>query len=158
MWKNLKPYVISIAIALGVGALAAFFTRNGMDIYQTVTQPPLSPAPAVFPIVWTILYTLMGISSAMIYVKGAEKGIDTTLPLKIYAVQLAANFLWTIVFFNLRWYLFAYIWLMALWVVIIVMIVQFRKISRPAAYLQIPYLLWVTFASYLNLMIYILNR
>lgn len=158
MWKKWKPYVISVAIALGVGALAAFFTRNSMDIYQSLNQPPLSPPSWIFPVVWTILYTLMGISSAMIYVKGEEKGIDTSFPLKIYAVQLAANFLWSIVFFNLRWYLFAYIWLMLLWVVIIVMIVQFRRISRPAGNLQIPYLLWVTFASYLNLMIYILNR
>ena len=158
MWKKWKPYIISVAIALGVGALAAFFTRNSMDIYGSLNQPPLSPPSWLFPVVWTILYTLMGISAAMVYVKGEEKGIDTTLPLKIYAVQLAANFLWSIVFFNLRWFLFAYIWLMLLWVLIIVMIVQFRRISRPAAYLQIPYLLWVTFASYLNLMIYILNR
>ncbi len=158
MWNKWKPYIVSVAIALGVGALAAFFTRDSMDIYLSVNQPPLSPPAWVFPVVWTILYTLMGISAAMVYEKGIEKGIDTSFALKIYAVQLVANFLWSIVFFNLRWYLFAYIWLMLLWVLIIVMIVQFRRVSRLAAYLQIPYLLWVTFASYLNLMIYILNR
>ena len=158
MWNRWKPYIVSVAIALGVGALAAFFTKDSMDIYLSVNQPPLSPPGWVFPVVWTILYTLMGISAAMVYEKGIEKGIDTSLALKIYAVQLVANFLWSIVFFNLRWYLFAYIWLMLLWVLIIVMILQFRRVSRLAAYLQIPYLLWVTFASYLNLMIYILNR
>ena len=158
MWKKWKPYIISVAIALGVGALAAFFTRNSMDIYGALNQPPLAPPSWIFPVVWIILYTLMGISSAMVWIKGEGNGIDTTFPLKIYTVQLVFNFLWSIVFFNLRWYLFAYIWLMLLWVLIIVMIVQFRRISRIAGNLQIPYLLWVTFASYLNLMIYILNR
>lgn len=158
MWKKLKPYVISVAIALGIGALAAILTRGSMDIYEALNQPPLTPPSWVFPVVWTILYTLMGISAAMVYIKGEENGIDTQPALRIYGIQLVANFLWSIVFFNFRWYLFAYIWLMLLWVLIIVMIIQFRRVSKVAAYLQIPYFLWVTFASYLNLMIYILNR
>ena len=158
MWKKLKPYVISVAIALGIGALAAILTRGSMDIYETLNQPPLTPPSWVFPVVWTILYTLMGISAAMVYIKGEESGIDTQPALRIYGIQLVANFLWSIVFFNFRWYLFAYIWLMLLWVLIIVMIIQFLKVSRLAAYLQIPYFVWVTFASYLNLMIYLLNR
>jgi tryptophan-rich sensory protein len=144
-----------VAGTLLVGALAAFLTRNSMDVYETLEQPALSPPGWLFLIVWTILYILMGIGAAIVYQKG--KGIESSSAVKLYIVQLIFNFLWTIVFFNLGWYLFAYIWLMILWVMIIVMIVKFYRISPIAAYMQIPYLLWVTFASYLNLMIYLLN-
>lgn len=158
MRRKIKPYIISIIIALAVGGLSAFLTRGSMEVYTNIKQPPLAPPSVVFPIVWTILFILMGVSSAMVYVKGRESGVPVGEALKIYALQLILNFFWTIIFFNMQSYLFAFIWLVLLWIAIILMIVSFRKVSPAAAWLQVPYLLWVTFAGYLNLMIYILNR
>ena len=158
MWKKIKPYVISVAIALGVGALSALFTRGNMDLYDRIQTPPLAPPGILFPIVWSILYTLMGISSAIIYIKGRDENIPVYEALRIYAIQLVVNFFWSIIFFNLEAFLFAFLWLLLLWVLIIIMIVKFYKIDKTAAYLQIPYLLWVTFAAYLNFAIFLLNR
>ena len=155
MLKKWLPYIISIAIALGVGGLGAVLTMNSMDIYATLNQPALSPPGFLFPIVWTILYTLMGISAAIIY-KSDDPGRAQAL--KIYAFQLIVNFLWTIIFFNLRQFLFAFIWLVLLDVLVVIMISKFHKISPLAAWLQVPYLLWILFATYLNLGIYLLNR
>lgn len=155
MLKKWLLYIISIAIALGVGGLGAVLTMNSMDIYATLNQPALSPPGFLFPIVWTILYTLMGISAAIIY-KSDDPG--RTQALKIYAFQLIVNFLWTIIFFNLRQFLFAFIWLVLLDVLVVIMISKFHKISPLAAWLQVPYLLWILFATYLNLGIYLLNR
>lgn len=157
MWKKIKPYVISILIALLVGGLSAFLTRNNMEVYKNINQPPLAPPMILFPIVWSILFILMGISSAMIYVKRDVNTREAGSGLIIYGLQLIVNFLWSIIFFNMQAYLFAFIWLLLLWVLIIMMIVQFHKISPAAAYLQIPYIIWVTFAGYLNFMIYWLN-
>ena len=157
MWKKIKPYIISIVIALSIGGLAALFTKNNMDIYGRIQTPPLAPPGILFPIVWTILYTLMGISSAIIYIKGGEENIPVYDAIKIYAFQLIVNFFWSIIFFNAQAFLFAFIWIMLLWVLIIKMIRSFNKIDETAAKLQIPYLLWVTFAAYLNLAIYLLN-
>lgn len=157
MWKKIKPYIISVAIALGVGALSALFTRNNMDIYDRIRTPPLAPPGILFPIVWTVLYTLMGISSAIIYTKGKEEDIPVYAALKIYGIQLAVNFFWSIIFFNAQAFFFAFLWIVLLWILIIKMIKEFGKISALAAYLQIPYLLWVTFAAYLNFAIFLLN-
>ncbi len=158
MWKKIKPYVISIAIALAVGGLSALLTKNNMDVYDTINRPSLAPPMWLFPVVWSILFILMGISSAMVYLKKDESPEAVTSALKVYGAQLVVNFFWTIIFFNMQAYLFAFIWLIILWILIVIMIVQFRKISLVAGYLQIPYLLWVTFAGYLTFMIYLLNR
>ena len=158
MFKKIKPYIISILAALLVGGASAFLTRGNMDLYSQINKPPLAPPSVLFPIVWTILFTLMGISSAMIYVQRGENIGESHTSLRIYALQLIVNFFWSIIFFNMRSYLFAFIWLLLLLSLIIMMIIQFKKISRTAAYLQIPYAVWVTFAGYLNLMIYLLNR
>lgn len=158
MWTKIKPYVISIAIALAVGGLSALLTKGNMDLYNTINRPALAPPMIVFPIVWAILYILMGIGSARVYVKRELNKEDAADALKIYGLQLAVNFFWSIIFFNMRVYFFAFIWLMLLWLLIIFMIVWFAKISKAAAYLQVPYLLWVTFAGYLTFMIWILNR
>lgn len=155
MWNKIKPYIIGVAIALGVGALSAFLTKNNMMVYEGLNKPPLAPPSIIFPIVWTILFILMGISSAMAYTRGNS---GQKRALTVYAVQLAVNFLWSIIFFNMQAYLFAFIWLILLWLLIIFMIYEFSKVSKAAAWLQVPYLLWVTFAGYLNLMIYILNK
>lgn len=157
MWKKIKPYVISVVIALAVGGLSALLTKNNMDVYEQINRPRLAPPMIVFPIVWSVLFILMGIGSAIVYTN-RHKDFDTaSTGLKIYAFQLAVNFFWSIIFFNLQAYLFAFIWLVVLWVLILLMIIQFYKISPIASYLQIPYLLWVTFAGYLTFMIYLLN-
>ena len=154
MWNKIKPYVISIIIALGVGGLSALLTKDNMMIYQEIKQPALAPPAFIFPIVWTILFILMGISSAIVFSKNTS---NSKTSLIIYSIQLVFNFFWSIIFFNLRNYLFAFIWILILWILIILMIYNFYKVDRVAAYLQIPYLLWVTFASYLNFMIFSLN-
>lgn len=153
--KNSKALIISILISVGVGALSALLTRNSMDVYEKVIQPPLSPPSWIFPVVWTILFILMGISAYLIY---RSDSIYRNSALRIYAIQLVVNFFWSIIFFNLEMYLFSFLWLLLLLLMIILMIMSFYKINKTAAYLQIPYLLWVTFAGYLNLGIYLLNK
>lgn len=155
MKKNIKPYVYSILFALAVGAVSALLTRNNMDIYTDIAKPALAPPMWLFPVVWSILFILMGISSAMIYIADNREIQSTALT--IYAVQLIVNFFWSIIFFNMRAFLFAFLWLVLLWILIVFMIICFAKIKPLAAWLQIPYLLWVTFAGYLTLMIYLLN-
>ena len=157
MWKKIKPYIISVAFALGIGGLSALITANNMDLYSQINQPPLAPPSLLFPVVWTLLYILMGISAAMVWQKRGEDRTKVDTALSIYALNLFLNFFWSIIFFNMRAFLFAFIWLVALWAVILIMIIKFAKIKPIAGYLQIPYLLWVTFAGYLNLAIYILN-
>ncbi len=158
MWKKIKPYVISIAIALGIGGLSAVLTAGSMDIYKNLNQPPLAPPSVVFPIVWAILFILMGISSAMVFCSRRKSPQKAGEALRVYALQLIVNFFWSIIFFRMQAFLFAFVWLVLLWLLIIWMIALFKKVSPPAAYLQIPYLAWVTFAGYLNLMIFLLNR
>lgn len=158
MFKKLKPYIISIAIALAVGGLAAFFTRNSMDIYKTIDRPPLSPPSILFPIVWTILYVLMGISAALVYNKKGVNYNQVSVSLSVYAISLFLNFWWSIIFFNARMYLFAFVWIILLFISVALTIYKYWSISKPAAILQIPYLLWIIFAAYLNLGIYILNK
>lgn len=157
MWKKIKPYIISVAFALGIGGLSALITANNMDLYSQINQPPLAPPSWLFPVVWTLLYILMGISATMVWQKRGEDRTKVDTALSIYALNLFLNFFWSIIFFNMRAFLFAFIWLVALWAVILIMIIKFAKIKPIAGYLQIPYLLWVTFAGYLNLAIYILN-
>jgi len=151
-----KPLIISVAIPLLVGGLSALLTRDSMQTFDQITKPPLSPPGWLFPVVWTILYTLMGIASYLILTADVPTG-EKKLPLTVYAVQLAVNFFWSILFFNFELYLFSFVWLVLLWLLIITTIIAFGKISKPAAWLLIPYLLWVTFAGYLNFAIYLLN-
>ncbi|MBE6708510.1 MAG: tryptophan-rich sensory protein [Ruminococcaceae bacterium] len=152
-WKTL---LICIAIPLLVGLISGLISRGGMEIFETVSKPPLSPPGFLFPIVWTILYILMGISSYLVLSSGASKG-EVANALSTYGIQLFFNFFWSIIFFNLELYTFAFVWLAALWIFILLTIIRFSKISKPAAYLMIPYILWVSFAGYLNLGIAILN-
>lgn len=152
-----KPYIISCIISLGVGALSAFITREDMMLYKDIQLPPLAPASILFPIVWTVLYILMGISAAMIYVRRCEARSLSQDALFTYASSLVINFAWSIIFFKLRAFLLAFIWLILLLAFIVKTIIYYFKLYKPAAYLQIPYLLWVIFAGYLNLAIYILN-
>lgn len=150
-WKEL---IISLLIPLGVGALSAFLTRNSMDVYSNINQPPLAPPSILFPIVWTILFALMGVSSYLVYVSNAKNKREA---LSLYGVQLVVNFIWPLIFFNMQAYFAAFIWLIFLWVLVLLIIWHFHKAKPLAAYLQIPYILWLTFAAYLNLAIYLLN-
>ena len=157
MKVDIKKLVISIAIPLFVGGIAGFITKDSMMQFETMAKPPLSPPGWLFPIVWTILYTLMGISSYLIATSGAEEEKIAEAQ-AVYYFQLALNFLWPLLFFGLNWYLFAFLELLALWVMVIVMIRRFADISRTAAYLNVPYLIWLTFAAYLNFGVWWLNR
>ena len=153
---NKKLLIICLVIPLAVGGIAALLTGGGMDTFETLNQPPLSPPGWLFPVVWTILYILMGIASYLVLTSGkSEENIRRALVL--YGIQLAFNFLWPIFFFGLSAYLFAFIWLVALWLLILATTVSFYRISDIAGYLMIPYLVWVTFAGYLNLGVYLLN-
>ncbi len=157
MLKKIIAYAIGILIPVGVGLLSAFLTKDSMDIYKTVVQPPLSPPGVLFPIVWSILYILMGVSSTMIFLSDAKER-EKRKALYLYGLQLIVNFFWSIFFFNARLFLLSFVWLLLLWLLIVLMILQFAKISKLAAWLQLPYLLWVTFAGYLNLGVYLLNK
>lgn len=151
-WKKL---LISLAIPLGVGGLAALLS-GGMDTYSTLKQPPLSPPGWIFPIVWTILYLLMGYASYRIATSDAPKN-QRKNALTFYGIQLFLNFLWPIVFFRLQWYWAAFILLVILWIFIYITMYCFETIDETAENLLIPYLLWVTFAGYLNLGVALLN-
>ena len=156
MKTNKKLLFLCIALPLLVGITAGLLTRDSMNTFSMLNKPPLSPPAILFPIVWTILYTLMGIASYLVLASGKNQG-DITTALIVYLLQLAINFFWSIFFFNLEWYLFAFFWLILLWILIRKTIQLFYPLSKTAAYLMIPYFLWVTFAGYLNLGIYLLN-
>lgn len=156
-WKNWKTYLISILIALGVGGLSALLSMDSMRIYrEMMVKPPLAPPAWLFPVVWTALYTLMGISAGMIWL--SPLGADRSRGLNLYIAQLIVNFFWSLLFFNAQAFGFAALWLILLWVLVLLMILQFWKVDQLAAKLQIPYLIWLTFAAYLNIAIWILNR
>ncbi|MBR2490961.1 MAG: tryptophan-rich sensory protein [Ruminiclostridium sp.] len=152
-WKTL---VIALVIPLGVGGLSALLTRKEMDAFSHLNQPPLSPPTWLFPVVWTILFLLMGLASWLVYRSDAPDGVIRRA-LTVYGIQLGVNFLWSILFFNLKWYLFSFFWLLLLWGLILVTMILFFPIRKPAGWLLVPYVLWVTFAGYLNFGIYLLN-
>lgn len=152
-WKKL---FLHLAIPLGVGALAALLTSDSMQTYHALNQPPLSPPGWVFPVVWTILYTLMGISSYLVATADAP-GITKFQAFCMYGLQLAFNFLWSIVFFRWQMILAAFFVLVLLWIFILITFWLFSAIRSRAGTLLLPYLLWVTFAGYLNYGVFLLN-
>ena len=158
MKEKVKSYIIAIIIPLAIGGLSALLTSGNMDLYSTIITPPLAPPAILFPIVWTILYTLMGISSALVYNSDITSKQEVKSALYTYGVSLFFNFLWSIIFFNNRQFIFAFIWILILLFLIVRTIMKYYKINPLAAYLQVPYLLWVTFAAYLNFAIWWLNR
>ena len=146
-------YIKSILLPVLVGALVGLITSGSMD-YNMLQKPPLAPPGAVFPVVWTILYSLMGISYGILKVNNqTDEEINW-----IYYIQLAINALWSIIFFTFKWRLFAFIWIILLAIAVISMIMKFYNKNKVAGLLQIPYILWVIFATYLNFGFYILNR
>ena len=146
-------YIKAILLPVLIGALVGIITSGSMD-YNMLQKPPLAPPGALFPIVWTILYILMGISYGILKVNNqTDEEIDW-----IYYIQLAINALWSIIFFNFKWRLFAFIWIILLAVAVISMIRKFYEKNKTSGLLQLPYILWVIFAAYLNFGFYILNR
>lgn len=152
--KHWKGLLLSIGIALLAGVIGMFLGGN-MDSYSSLNKPPLTPPKILFPIMWTILYILMGISAYMVYQSDTRY---KTKAIVVYIIQLIINSLWTLFFFRLNLKLFAFIWLVFLIIVLLNTIYRFYKICKTAAILQIPYLLWLLFASYLNYAIYYLNH
>ena len=156
MKRNWKTYLLWIALAEGVGAVSGWLTREGTAFYKEfVEKPALAPPAIVFPIVWGILYALMGIGAARVSLTAASNARSAGL--NLFVGQLIVNFFWSLIFFNLRAYGTALAWLGLLWVLILWMIFAFRRTDPWAAWLQIPYLLWVTFAAYLNWGVWVLN-
>ena len=151
-----KQYALWIIFTEAVGGLSGWLTRDGTELYKAMLEkPPLSPPGIVFPIVWTVLFALMGIGAARIYMTPESSVRSQSLCL--FLIQLAFNFFWSILFFNLQSFGLALIWLIVLWLLILRMTLSFRKIDSLAAGLQIPYLIWVAFAAYLNLGVWLLN-
>ena len=155
--QNWKTYLFWIGLSEAVGILSGLLSREGtMAFSQTAIQPPLSPPAILFPIVWSILYALMGVSAARVWL--SQPSQDRSNGLNLFVAQLVVNFFWSLIFFNAGAYGFAFLWLLLLWALVFAMILTFRKVDPLAAYLQIPYLLWLTFAAYLNFGVWYLNR
>ncbi len=161
MWKRIKgyilPYSVGIAIPLAVGTLSAFLTMDNMNIYGVINTPPLAPPSWLFPIVWTVLYILMGVSSTIVFLDRDKAPEDAKRGLYSYAVSLVLNFGWSIIFFNAGAFLFAFIWLCVMLYYIVRTVLFYFKVNKIAAILQVPYVLWVLFAGYLNFAIFLLN-
>lgn len=152
--KQKTILLISILIPLAAGLLSSLLSGGMAQMYPSFEKPSFAPPGILFPIVWTILYTLMGISSYLIY---QSRNPAKREALFVYFLQLFFNFFWSILFFRFSFYLIAFCWLTALIVLILCMILAFSKISQKAAYLQLPYLFWCIFAAVLNFAIYRLN-
>ena len=152
-WKKLG---IAVALPLAVGGLSALITKDRMALFGALQKPPLSPPAWLFPAAWTLLYILMGLASYYVYTADAPKSRKRTA-LSYYALSLIFNFGWPILFFNMEKYLAAFVWLCIMWILILAAVVQFWASDKKAGALMLPYLLWVTFAGYLNYGIYLLN-
>ena len=133
MWQKIKVYGIGIAIPLAVGGLSALLTRNSMEIYSEINLPFLAPPSWLFPVVWAVLYVLMGISSAIIYKQKDADPEEVRRALWLYGINLAVNFAWSIIFFNLQAFFGAFVWLLLLIFIIIKMISSFYRIKPLAA-------------------------
>ncbi len=147
-----KTYIKSILVPVIIGGIIGLVTSKAID-YNSLEKPILSPPGILFPIVWTILYILMGISYGILK---SNNLVDEKVR-RIYYLQLFVNALWSVIFFVLKWRLFSFIWIILLDILVIVMIYRFYKKNKVSGLLQIPYLIWVLFATYLNLSIYLLN-
>ena len=161
-WGKIWRIALAIAVPLCGGFIISLFTRDAMSKFGSFNQPPLAPPAWLFPVAWTVLYVLMGLASYFIWKKGydsrkaADKSASKTA-LIIYGIQLVFNFVWTPLFFSLGWYWPAFAWLLIMWALIIVLMMKAYRISRPAFWMLLPYIIWCTFAAYLNCGIAILN-
>ena len=158
MKGNLKKYAVGILIPLAVGGLSAWLSGGGKDFYQSVSVPPFSPPAWLFPIAWGILYLLMGISSVWVLSHKEANEAAAYTGLSLYGASLVVNFFYAIFLFRFRLFFFTVLWIFLLLALIFAYTLKYARVYRPAAYLQIPYLLWTLFASYLTLALYLLNR
>mgnify|MGYP002513484186 CR=1 FL=1 len=155
-FRKYLPLAVSIGIAWGAAGLSYLLTgRSNMEGYAALNQPPLAPPGWLFPVVWSILYVLMGISATRISL--APDSPQKKQGLNLFIIQLVLNFFWSLIFFNLQAYGLAFFWLAALWITVFLMILAFSKVDPAAAWLQIPYLVWLTFAGYLSFAVWQLN-
>ncbi len=152
---NYKMLILFIGFALAAGFLGSLLGGN-MSSFKTLKKPFFTPPSIAFPIIWTMLYILMGVSSYLICCNKTDKKFKKRACF-FYLIQLLVNTLWSLFFFRFGWFLFAFFWLLLLIALVIVMIIKFYKLKPLAAYLQIPYLLWLIIAGILNLSIVILN-
>ena len=148
-----KIYIKTILVPVLIGSIVGLIITPFMD-YSSLQKPAFAPPGFIFPIVWTILYVLMGVSYGILKVKNLTTYENT----QIYYQQLIINSLWPIFFFVFKWRLFAFIWILLLDIAIYMMIIRFYKSDKTAGLLQVPYFLWTLFATYLNFSIYFLNR
>lgn len=158
--KKIVTIVVAILIPLIVGGISAALTSNAMSTFGELNQPPLSPPGWLFPIAWTILYVLMGISSYLIFTNDctdASKRMARKSALIFYVIQLIFNFCWSLLFFGAELRYIAFVWLIVMWVLIVITMIQTGKVNKVAMYLLIPYICWTTFAGYLNVMVAVLN-
>ncbi|QXE17869.1 TspO/MBR family protein [Clostridium sp. 001] len=155
--KHIGKLIISIIIAEGVGAISAFLGMSNQEMYSQLVKPVFSPPGWVFPIVWIILFFLMGTAAYRVWIRG-KQGEKVKRALVLYVVQLVLNFMWTIIFFRFQLYGLAFLELMILLVFILMTTFEFSRIDKTAAYLMIPYILWVSFAGILNYAIWMLNE
>ena len=186
--KDTKIYLAFILGTEAAGGIVGWFIRDGVKVFQQLPQSPLTPPPVVFPIAWTILYGLMGYGAARVYMEDCDPPRQNTEPilltnnlhgapnshgelapqkicknqrrkaLRLYFIQLAVNLLWSPIFFNLRAFGLAFLWILLLWVLILFLYADFKRIDQKAAYAQIPYILWTTFAAYLTYATWTLNK
>jgi len=153
-FKKILKVGLFIAIPLLIGGLSALITMGNMQLFDSINKPPLAPPKWLFPVAWTILYIMMGIASYFLYKADSEEGREA---LVLYGIQLFFNFWWSIIFFNLKAYWFAAIWLFTMWIIILILLIKSKKIDVRSFWLLLPYFLWTTFAFYLNVGIAILN-
>ena len=152
-----KAYAFWILLSIAVGALSGWLTREGTRLFsETAAQPPLSPPMWVFPVVWGLLFLLMGVSAARVSLTLQSE--DRSRGLNLFVLQLVVNFFWSLIFFNAQAYGFALLWLILLWILVFLMIRSYFAVDPAAAKLQLPYLLWLTFAAYLNAGVWYLNK
>lgn len=156
MKKKTKIFTVSIALALAVGALAALLSGGGMKAFEYMRKPPLSPPGWLFPVVWTVLYIMMGIAAARVYLSSAQH-VKKDGALNLYAVQLGLNFAWPLLFFGMEKYGLAFFCLLALLTAVFLTRKRFGMIDKTAGKLLAPYLIWCVFAAYLNLGVWVLN-
>ena len=154
--NNLYDLLIFVLSAELAGVLSSLFAGDISAVYDTLEKPPLSPPAWIFPVVWIILYALMGISAFLVYRSDGEP-VRVKSALRVYWLQLVVNFSWSIVFFRFQAFWTAFVVLIILLILVITMLVKFAKIRPSAALINVPYLLWLLFAGYLNVTTALLN-
>lgn len=151
------PLVLNIIIPLFGGWLVGYINRNSMDVYRGIEKPIFAPPAIVFPIVWTVIYILMGVAAYRIYIKNKE-GVDDKDAYFFYIIQLILNFMWSFIFFTFRLYGISFLWIVLLFIFVVITFIKFIKIDKIAGALLIPYMIWLVYAGFLNFFIWFFNE